>query len=51
MIISMTKSADTSQPFILFELDHTTYGIPSGVVQQMEMVEQITPVPNSESFV
>ncbi|AMW27169.1 chemotaxis protein CheW [Limnospira fusiformis SAG 85.79] len=51
MIISMTKSADTSQPFILFELDHTTYGIPSGVVQQMEMVEQITPVPNSASFV
>ncbi|BAI88624.1 MULTISPECIES: chemotaxis protein CheW [Arthrospira] len=47
----MNKSADTSQPFILFELDHTTYGIPSDMVQQMEMVEQITPVPNSPSFV
>lgn len=47
----MTKSADTSQPFILFELDNTTYGIPSALVQKMEMVEQITPVPNSPSFV
>jgi len=38
-------------PFILFELAGTTYGIPSQVVQQMEMVERITPVPNAPSFV
>lgn len=45
MVIVMTK------PFILFQLDNTTYGIPSEIVQQMEMVEQITPVPNAPSFV
>lgn len=47
----MFESSDTPQPFILFELDQTTYGIPSDLVQQMEMVEQITPVPNSHPFV
>jgi purine-binding chemotaxis protein CheW len=40
-----------SEPFILFKLDNTTYGIPSKVVQQMEMIEKITPVPNAPSFV
>jgi|SRR5215216_1817671 len=36
-----------SEPFILFELTGTTYGVPSQVVQQVEMVENITPVPNA----
>lgn len=40
-----------AEPFILFKLDHTTYGIPSQLVQQMEMVEDITPVPNTPDFV
>ncbi|MGK7900350.1 MAG: chemotaxis protein CheW [Hormoscilla sp.] len=40
-----------SETFILFELAGTTYGIPSQVVKQMEMIEQITPVPNSAPFV
>lgn len=40
-----------AQPYILFKLENTTYGIPSNIVQQMEMVEQITPVPNSQKFV
>ena len=35
------------EPYILFELAGTTYGIPSDLVQQMEMVESITPVPNA----
>jgi purine-binding chemotaxis protein CheW len=39
------------EPFIFFELANTTYGIRSKLVQQMEMVEQITPVPNAPSFV
>lgn len=40
-----------TDPYILFKLENTTYGIPSDIVQQMEMVEQITPVPNSPKFV
>ncbi len=40
-----------SEPYILFELAGTSYGIPSRVVQQMEMVEHITPVPNAPPFV
>ena len=36
-----------SEPFILFELTGTTYGVPSQVVQQVEMIENITPVPNA----
>lgn len=42
---------NTHPTFILFELAHTTYGIPSDLVQQMEMIEQITPVPSSQPFV
>ena len=36
-----------SEPFILFELAGTTYGVPSRAVQQVELVEHITPVPNA----
>ncbi|MBA3533762.1 MAG: purine-binding chemotaxis protein CheW [Ardenticatenales bacterium] len=37
----------TRTPFILFDLAGATYGIPSQEVKQMEMIEQITPVPNA----
>lgn len=47
----MSEQQTITQPYILFELADTTYGIPSQVVQQMEMIEQITPVPNALSFV
>lgn len=47
----MTDPQTTQEPFILFELAGTTYGIPAAVVQQMEMVEHITPVPNTPPFV
>lgn len=43
--------SEHSEPFILFELAGTTYGLPAAVVRQMEMVEHITPVPNTEEFV
>ena len=36
-----------SETYILFELAGTTYGVPSEAVQQVQMVEQITPVPNA----
>ncbi|MCX8022470.1 MAG: chemotaxis protein CheW [Syntrophorhabdaceae bacterium] len=37
--------------YILFKLVGTTYAVKSNDVQQMEMVEHITPVPNAPSFV
>jgi purine-binding chemotaxis protein CheW len=47
--VAETRSA--TEPFILFELAGTTYGLRSGLVQQMEMIEQVTPVPNAPPFV
>ncbi|HEY9852156.1 MAG TPA: chemotaxis protein CheW [Leptolyngbyaceae cyanobacterium] len=38
------------EPYILFELADSTYGIPAHLVQQMEMLERITPVPNAPLF-
>lgn len=46
-----TELSKTHQAYILFELANTTYAIPSDVVQQMEMVEHITPVPNTLPFI
>ena len=47
----MSELQTTAESYILFELAGTTYGIGSQWVQQMEMIEQITPVPNALSFV
>jgi purine-binding chemotaxis protein CheW len=47
----MLENKTHSEPYILFELAETLYGIRSQLVQQMEMIEQITPVPNAPSFV
>lgn len=47
----MANPPSATAPFILFDLAGTTYGLSSQVVQQMEMVEHITPVPNSPPFV
>jgi purine-binding chemotaxis protein CheW len=41
----------TAEPYILFELAGTAYAVPSAAVQRMEMVEQVTPVPNAPPFV
>jgi len=46
-----TESGGAGEPYILFELANTTYGVRSHIVKQMEMVEQITPVPNAPPFV
>src|SRR5919106_4249123 len=35
------------EPFILFELAGTTYGVRSGSVQQIDMIDDITTVPNA----
>lgn len=47
----MPVTTTTSKPYILFDLAGTTYGVRSHAVQQMEMVEHITPVPNAAAFV
>ncbi|HEY3788181.1 MAG TPA: chemotaxis protein CheW [Urbifossiella sp.] len=39
------------EPYVLFELAGTSYAIASSVVQRMEMVEAVTPVPNAAEFV
>ncbi len=38
-------------PHIIFQVADTTYGISTELVQQMEMVEQITRVPNAHAYV
>ena len=35
------------EPFILFELAGTIYGVRSGLVQQIDMIEDVTAVPNA----
>ena len=47
MVKDQAKNQTVSEPFILFELAGTTYGVPSRAVQQVELVEHITPVPNA----
>ncbi len=47
----MTATDQQGDSFILFQLAGTTYGVPSSVVQQIEMIEDITPVPNAAAFV
>src|SRR5918993_1901754 len=43
----MTNTRNGGEPFILFELAGTTYGVRSRFVQQVEMIEHVTPVPNA----
>src|SRR5690349_1034007 len=43
----MAETLREKDSYILFELSGTTYGVSSGDVQHMEMVEHITPVPNA----
>jgi purine-binding chemotaxis protein CheW len=39
------------ETYILFEIAGTTFGVSSRSVQQMEMIEHITPLPNAPPFV
>jgi len=47
----MTATNNPTESYILFELAGTTYGVRSQEVKHMELVEQITPVPNAARFV
>jgi len=51
MAEDQANNQSASEPFILFELAGTTYGVPSRAVQQVELVEHITPVPNAPESV
>jgi purine-binding chemotaxis protein CheW len=46
-----TPAPGAGEPFILFDLAGATYGVRSREVQQLEMVGDITPVPNAPVFV
>lgn len=43
----MTTIQNDAEAFVLFELAGTTYGVRSRFVQQLEMIEHVTPVPNA----
>lgn len=43
----MSVQQNHSDTFVIFTLAGTTYGVRSNLVQQMEMIEHITPVPNA----
>jgi purine-binding chemotaxis protein CheW len=47
----MAQDATFIEPFILFELSGTTYGVRSRQVRQIEMIEHITPVPDAPPFI
>jgi len=50
----MTQAAAGTAPgitYILFTVAGATYALPSGDVEHMEMVEQVTPVPHAAAFV
>ena len=47
----MTQTSAQTDSYILFELAGTTYALKSHEVKHMELVEQITPVPNAPPFV
>ena len=47
----MTRMDTSHGSYILFTVAGTTYALPSGEVRHMEMIDDITRVPNAPSFV
>ena len=47
----MNNELAAADTYILFEIAGTTYAVPSNDVQQLEMIEHITPVPNASEAV
>src|SRR4029079_3317614 len=45
--MASTAPAQLSQQFVLFELANTTYALHSASVRRLEMIENVTPVPNA----
>src|SRR5688572_16560807 len=46
----MTENVQ-SRPFILFKVAGSTYGVRSQSVEQVVMIEQVTPLPGAASYV
>lgn len=46
----MTTNPTSADSYILFSLAGTTYALSSEEMRHMEMIEQITPVPNAASY-
>jgi purine-binding chemotaxis protein CheW len=46
-----SAARDLSRTYVLFTVAGTTYALQSQQVQHMEMIEQVTPVPNAPPFV
>jgi purine-binding chemotaxis protein CheW len=47
----MNNEQAAADTYVLFEVAGTTYAVPSNQVQQLEMIEHITPVPNASEAV
>lgn len=47
----MTITASGSESYVLCELANTTYALRSDDIEQLDMVGQVTPVPNAPAFV
>jgi purine-binding chemotaxis protein CheW len=47
----LNQHSNGGETYILFEIAGTSYGVSSRSVQQVEMVEHITPLPNASAFV
>jgi purine-binding chemotaxis protein CheW len=48
---NQTAARDLSRTYVLFSVAGTTYALQSHEVRHMEMIEQVTPVPNAPPFV
>jgi purine-binding chemotaxis protein CheW len=46
-----SAARDLSRTYVLFSVAGTTYALQSQQVRHMEMIEQVTPVPNAPPFV
>jgi len=49
--MTSTRTTPGIGSYILFTVAATTYALPSGEVRHMEMIEDITRVPNAPSFI
>lgn len=47
----MLYQIDEENSYVIFKLGDINYGIKSKYIQQIEMVEKITPVPNTPSYI
>ena len=45
--MTSTSTASASEQYVLFELVNTAYAVRSSAVSRLEMVENVTPVPNA----